>query len=219
MLPESAAGSPAPWKSVGFKDPRRNACLYRLFHSVQRRCGAPVPTWLWQYVEGGIGDETALIRPLGRAAVSMLHSSGVASRAMVRSETDMTSPCIGNIRHTVRPLRWLFVCLLLLPGLLPGLVLCFGANGHVAVEVPHSSYPHPTSQSHVPCLDLPLSSVQSNESSLNFLPSLARQGCLSVIGSVLLPLCATIALAGVVLPHALLHTPLRAVFRPVILRI
>jgi hypothetical protein len=133
----------------------------------------------------------------------------------------MTSPGIGNIRHTTRSLRWLFVCLLLLPALLPGMVLCFGANGHLAVEMPHSSSPHPTPQSPIPCLDVPLSSVQSNASAPDLLPSLARQGWLSVsiVGSALLPLCATTALADVVSPHALCHTPSRAVFRPVILRI
>jgi hypothetical protein len=133
----------------------------------------------------------------------------------------MTSPGIGTIRHTGRPLRWLLVCLLLLPGLLPGMVLCFGANGHVAVEAPHSSSPHPTPQSHVPCLDVPLSTVQSNESAQDVLPRLARQGwcAVSIVGSALLPYCAATAPADVLPPHACLHTPPKAGVRPVVLRI
>ena len=51
------------------------------------------------------------------------------------------------------PLGWLFVYLLLVQGMLPGLVLCFGSSDHIAVETPHSPVSHPTPQSQGPCVD------------------------------------------------------------------
>jgi hypothetical protein len=82
----------------------------------------------------------------------------------------MVSSVTHKLAQIARPLRWLFVVCLLIQGPSPGVVLCFGANGHVAAEVPHSRYPHPASQSQGPCLDLPLISVSSTEHPLVLAP-------------------------------------------------
>jgi hypothetical protein len=107
--------------------------------------------------------------------------------------------------HLIGPLGWLFIVLLLLQGPLPALVLCFGANGHVAVEVPHNRFPHPTSQSQTPCLDLPLISVRSDVSPQVAFPKQAAQRLVPMLASLAAPL----PLFAGVLPSATLgrHTP------------
>jgi hypothetical protein len=90
--------------------------------------------------------------------------------------------------HLIGPLGWLFTALLILQGPLPALVLCFGANGHVAVEVPHNRFPHPTSQSQAPCLDLPLISMQSDAPPLIAFPEQAPQRPVPILASLAAPL-------------------------------
>jgi hypothetical protein len=133
----------------------------------------------------------------------------------------MISAYIGKMDTIARPFGWLLVFLLCIQEPLPGAVLCFGVNGHVAVEVQHSRFPHPTPQSQAPCLDLPLVSVQSNASPLVLMPSLALQGRLFVSTMALasLPLFATTALVDLVPSRALTTLPPLAALRTVILLI
>jgi hypothetical protein len=133
----------------------------------------------------------------------------------------MAFSCIGKTHNIARPLGWLFAFFLLIQGPLPGLVLCFAANDHMAVEAPHSPFPHPTSESQVPCLDVPLVSVQSNESAPLLIPGLAQQGRIFVSTPALTPqpLFTTPALAGLVSSRALAATPPIAALRAVILLI
>jgi hypothetical protein len=47
----------------------------------------------------------------------------------------MTSPLVNNIMHKSVPIRsWLFIWLLVSQGIYTGLMVCFGANGHLGVE-------------------------------------------------------------------------------------
>lgn len=55
--------------------------------------------------------------------------------------------------HVTGLLQWVVLYLLLVQVTMPGLVLCFGSNGHSAVETTHSSLNHSASQSLGPCLD------------------------------------------------------------------
>ena len=109
---------------------------------------------------------------------------------------------VGKRQSITGLLGWLFVVFLVLQGLLPGLVMCFGDNGHVAVETPHSRFPCPVSQSQVPCRDLPLSSVWSADPFLVTAPSLALQGLVPppAMAAAPLPLPATGVLSAV-LPY------------------
>src|SRR5262245_38594979 len=107
----------------------------------------------------------------------------------------MVSSFAHKMAQMVRPLGWLCVVYLLIQGPSPGLVLCFGANGHVAAEAPHSRCPHPTSQSQTPCLDLPLVSISSHEHPLVIAPPATAQSGVpvAVLASALLPLHAAVA--------------------------
>lgn len=77
---------------------------------------------------------------------------------------------------------WLLVVCLLIQGPSPGLVLCFGANGHIAAEVPHSRCPHPASRSQMPCLDVPLVSITSHEQPLELVPPAPAPNGIPVVG-------------------------------------
>jgi hypothetical protein len=79
------------------------------------------------------------------------------------------------------PLGWLLVYLILVQGTLPGLVLCFGSNGHIAVETPHSPVNCPTSQSQDPCLDVPLLSERPKEQTLVVASGSAWQALVSFL--------------------------------------
>ena len=107
----------------------------------------------------------------------------------------MVSSCTHKMAQIARLLGWLCVVYLFLQGPSPGLVLCFGANGHVAAEAPHSRYPHPTSQSQAPCLDLPLVSMSSHEHPFVTAPPATSQSGVpvAVLASVLLPRHAAVA--------------------------
>ena len=107
----------------------------------------------------------------------------------------MVSSCTHKMVHMARLLGWLFVVYLLIYGPSPGLVLCFGANGHVAAEAPHSRYPHPASQSQAPCLDFPLVSMSSHEHPFVIAPPATAQSGIpvTVLASVVLPLHAAVA--------------------------
>ncbi|MFQ5917787.1 MAG: hypothetical protein ACE5I0_08265, partial [Candidatus Binatia bacterium] len=66
-----------------------------------------------------------------------------------------------KLNNLVIPVYWLFMYLLISQGSFPGLVLCFGENGHAAVEMPHMRSEDPESQQHgEPHLDLPLTVSQ-----------------------------------------------------------
>ncbi|MGE3537794.1 MAG: hypothetical protein AB7N91_10205 [Candidatus Tectimicrobiota bacterium] len=120
----------------------------------------------------------------------------------------MLSSCARQMAKMARPLGWLFVICLLIQGPSPGLVLCFGANGHLAAEVPHNRFPHPTAQSQLPCLDLPLISVSSNEHPLVIAPPATQQpgDPVVVLAAVLLPLHAA-ATPNSVRPPTPANTP------------
>ena len=107
-------------------------------------------------------------------------------------KSSMVSSFTRKMAQMARPLGWLCMVYLLIHGPSPGLVLCFGANGHVAAEAPHSRCPHPTSQSQAPCLDLPLVSMSSPEHPLVIAPpATAQSGApVAVLASVLLPFAA-----------------------------
>jgi len=72
-------------------------------------------------------------------------------------------------------LGWLLIYLLVVRGVFPDLVLCFGDQGHVAIETSHRFCPHLTSQDPKPCLDLPLLQASSDEHLLVMVPSPTRQ--------------------------------------------
>jgi hypothetical protein len=78
------------------------------------------------------------------------------------------------------PLGWLFVYLLLVQGVFPSLVLCFGSDGHIAVETPHSPVSHSTSKSQGPCLDVLLLIEKPEEQTLTVAAGVASQ-CLMPI--------------------------------------
>jgi hypothetical protein len=114
------------------------------------------------------------------------------------------------------PLAWLFVYLLLVPGTLPGLVLCFGSNGHIAVERPHVPVSHPTSQRHGPCpqsqgscLDVLLLMEQPAEQTL----VVAAGSALHALTTVLVYAVSTLQWLTA-LPHA--DTSLRPDFSPLL---
>ena len=83
--------------------------------------------------------------------------------------------------HIATPLGWLLVYLILVQGTLPSLVLCFGSNGHIAVETPHSPVNHPTSQNQDPCLDVPLLSERPKEQTSVMAPGSALQALVSFL--------------------------------------
>lgn len=123
--------------------------------------------------------------------------------------------------HLATPLRWLLVYLILVQGTLPSLVLCFGSNGHIAVETPHSPVNHPTSQTQSPCFDVLIIGEKSDEPTLAVASGSAVQALVSFLGHVAsalqgLPLPLHVdALRCVDFPLMLALTPLP----PVILRI
>ena len=94
----------------------------------------------------------------------------------------MRSSFFNTLGHMAPPLGWMLIYLLIAQGMLPGLVLCFGDQGHVAVETPHRPFPHPTSQSQEPCLDLPLLKASGDEHPLVTVPSPPRQDLVPELG-------------------------------------
>jgi hypothetical protein len=78
----------------------------------------------------------------------------------------MQTSFMKKASYMATPLGWLLVYLILAQGTLPSLVLCFGSNGHIAVETPHSPVNHPTSQAQDPCLDVRIISEKSEEQKL-----------------------------------------------------
>jgi hypothetical protein len=83
--------------------------------------------------------------------------------------------------HIATPLGWLLVYLILVQGTLPSLVLCFGSNGHIAIETPHSPVNHPTSQTQDPCLDVRIIGEKSEEQTLAVASGSALQALVSFL--------------------------------------
>ena len=116
---------------------------------------------------------------------------------------------------------WLLLSLLLIQGSLPGLVLCFGVNGHVAVETPHNVPSYPSSQEEGPCLDFPFISVSSDDRLLRSSREHMPQRLGPLAGATLVPLVVPMPL----FPHSLLFpptpltTPPAAFLRAIVLRI
>ena len=110
-------------------------------------------------------------------------------------KSGMVSFLTRKMAQMARRLGWVFVVYLLIHGPSPGLVLCFGANGHVAAEAPHSRCPHPMSQTQAPCLDLPLVSISSHEHPVvTAPPAISQSGAsVAVLASVLPPRHAAVA--------------------------
>jgi hypothetical protein len=114
---------------------------------------------------------------------------------------------------------WFLLYLLITQGSFQSLVLCFGVNGHIAVETPHTASHRPLSQEAGPCLDFPLVSVSTD--ARWFIPSLVQvlQNLCPIVGVALL------SVPVLLLPdHALWHatlvlTPPVAFFHSVVLRI
>jgi hypothetical protein len=92
---------------------------------------------------------------------------------------------------------WLFLYLLLTHGALPGLVLCLGVNGHIAVETPHNIPSYPTSQEEGPCLDLPLISASRDDLPLMSSLQQTSQRLEPLAGAALVPFM----VLGNLLPH------------------
>jgi hypothetical protein len=118
------------------------------------------------------------------------------------------------------PLGWLFVYLLLAQGTLPGIVLCFGSGGHIAVEIPHSPVSHSTSQSQDPCLDVLLLMEKPKEQTLASASGVASHALMPVLvqAAVAQPWC-TAAGAAVWLSSGLSPLLPLALLSSVILRI
>ena len=161
----------------------------------------------------------------GKSAWHMLHCRGVfchkSGSVLRKRQADMRCFFVGRW-CPITGLVWrLLVVLLVIQGALPGLVMCFGSNGHVAVEPPHRRCPHPTSQSQAPCLDLPFISVSSDARPLvvvrsSTLPELVPVPA-TLSGS--LPLLAPAVFADVLLSPIPTGTPLIAALRTVVLLI
>ena len=141
-----------------------------------------------------LGIENMLWLSLSAVCYSIGTHSAVQSGSPER-KSGMVSFLTRKMAQMARRLGWVFVVYLLIHGPSPGLVLCFGANGHVAAEAPHSRCPHPTSQSQAPCLDLPLVSISSHEHPLvTAPPAISQSGApVAVLASVLLPRHAAVA--------------------------
>jgi hypothetical protein len=126
-----------------------------------------------------------------------------------------------SLGHVAALLGWMLIYLLVVRGVFPDLVLCFGDQGHVAVEISHRLCPHLTSQNQKPCLDLPLLQASGDEHLLVMVQSPTRQDLVTeLVGvSATLPLFGTVS-APDVLPFFTLppNAPIPSL-RPVILLI
>lgn len=140
----------------------------------------------------------------------MVHErSLVESVASSAKETPHMQWALRGPRYhvIVSLMGWLSLSLCILQGS-PGLVLCFGANGHVAVETPHNPFQHPASQGTGLCLDLPLVSISSAEHPLEAPLAQASQLQGPVLTSCSLPVASSMdGLLGGAVRHAMLAVP------------
>lgn len=122
-------------------------------------------------------------------------------------ETDMKHVFASEWNHITSFFGRLFAVLLIIQGPLPGLMMCFGSNGHIAIETSHSPFRHPTAQDQEPCLDVPLISVSSHNLPLMMAPSSMPQRFVPV------PMLASTfrSLLASVLSDILLLSPHRAI--------
>lgn len=133
----------------------------------------------------------------------------------------MASSFFHTLDRMATPLGWMLIYLLTAQGTLPGLVLCFGDKGHVAVETPHRPFDHSTSQSQKPCLDVPLLNASRDEHPLVTVPSPTRQDLLpeQAVAPSTSPLFSAVIAPDVLPSLRLLPNPPVTSCRTVILRI
>jgi hypothetical protein len=169
-----------------------------------------LPMWVRAFAGG------CLSQAYGRNTAFMLHL-GVTISVECQWRVARGKPGVHYSRkhkscNIVSPLLWLCVYLLVAQGPFPGLVLCFGNNGHVAVETSHNNRPGSSSQGHKgPCLDVLLFSTSADTYPSLTPFSQTPQGLMSALMSSCCPASPWVD----VLPARFVSRPALAVHPPV----